>query len=65
MLVVGCNCWEEELCEEQCNPTGGARPRPVVDPLLGGGAFSSMALTWAGSMEVAASRRGIVEPKIQ
>jgi hypothetical protein len=57
MLVVGCNCWDEELCEECHNPPGGVQPRPAVGPLIGGGAFSSMALTGSGSMVVALSGR--------
>ncbi len=65
MLVVGCNCWEEELCEELRDPLGGALPRPVVRPSSGGGASLSMTLIWSGSMVVAASGRRTVEPKIQ
>jgi hypothetical protein len=65
MLVVGCNHWEEELCEERRDTPGGVRPRLAVGALSGGGAFLSMVLTGSGSMVVAASGRRTVEPKIQ
>jgi hypothetical protein len=43
----------------------GRRQGRWLVPLVGGGSFASMALTLSGSMEVAASGRGTVEPKIQ
>jgi hypothetical protein len=45
MLLVGCICWEEELCEEQCNRPEVAQPRPAVVPLSGVRAFTLMVLT--------------------
>ena len=65
MLVVGCNCWDEDLCDKHCDPPGGVRPRPALGPSIGGVALLLMVLTRSGSMLVAASGRKTIGPKKQ
>ncbi len=64
MLVVGCNCWDEELWGECRDPPGWARPWLAGGTSIGGGAIWSMALTGTGSMVMAASGRRTVGPEI-
>ncbi len=65
MLIVGCNCWDEEVWDKCCDPPGWARPRLGSGTSIGGVVFLSMMLTGTGSMVMAASGRRNRGPEIQ